>query len=414
MFPPEDKPLFLGLLVVVILGALVAAWVTTRPLPVPCRTPKADACRGGVARLYELGGNNPCLVVGVRVGEHYTAMCVDTGFAGPCLLSLPCLAVAPGMRSDDADVLGWCRRVQTLLASGTRPSASQQEAALQHFVRQNRCSDFTSGCTMRLASIGATKESTSEMLLTPALELRTAKREEGGPDTTQKRTGGTEAAGDAPASASEWTSPRACSGQPVAEVLTSTPMPTLHLLTCDWLVQNAPSLLSPHDGVLRTNLSAEEFAAEQRTLRPVSTELSGGAFVATILVEGVRLRVTVDSGAACYLSLGKDAGKRLRTCRPTGKTLRQVGANGEHICSNVVRARVEMAGVAEEVNVAINDLAVHGEDGYIGVCYLRHFDLCVTRDTLFARRNAAEFDATLLDGTLSDQPCPGPAPSCVS
>lgn len=358
-------------------------------MPGACQTPQAEACAGSVGRLLEVGGANPCMAVCVRFGGFRTAMCIDTGFAGPCLLSLPCLATAPAFPADDrsdADCTDWCRRAQSALGD---VSATRQEAALQAFVRQERCSTFTSGCTMRLASIGTTKESTSDVVLAPPLELRT-------PD-------------------GRWTSPRACSGQPVAEVLTSTPMATLHLLTCDWLAQNAPALIAPHEGVLRTNLDAAAFAREQSTLRSVSTEMSGGAFVATIRVEGVPMRVTVDTGAACYLSIGKRSAEKLRTCRATGKTMRQVGANGERICSHAVLAHVEMGGATEEVPVLVNNMDLDSEDGYLGFCYLRHYDLCVTPDTLYARRNPSVFDPTLLDATLSTKGgCPDALPACAA
>lgn len=393
-----QNPLMIIVAVVVVIlcvWVVGTSWLDVNAAPPPmgaCRTHTADACAGTVATLYEVRGANPCMVVAAQVGETRTALCIDTGFAGPCLLSLPCLALAPSLTDmSDAGVRKWCASAQTSVAA-SRVSTSRQEAAVHAFVRLNRCSNFTSGCTMRLASIGTTQESTSEMLLTPPLQLHT-------PD-------------------GKWTAPRACSGQPVAEVLTSTPMPTIHLLTCDWLVQNAPALLAPHDGVLRTNMSAAELAVEQSSLHVVSREMSGGAFVATIKVEGVDMRVTVDSGAACYLSIGKQSASKLKACRATGKTLRQVGANGEAICSHAVLADVVLGGVSDatvhSVPVLVNDMNLDTEDGYVGFCFLRHFDLCITPGVLYARRNGARFDSTLLNDTLSgDKTCTEPLPGCV-
>ena len=368
-------------LVALVALALLLVWLRDTPLGA-CRTPDAEACHGRDAALYEVHGNNPCLVVRARVGQSTMAFCVDTGFAGPCLLSLPCLAHAPPP-GDAEDIGAYCARVQGGLATAPVAVGSQQ-AALHAFVHHNRCSDFTAGCTMRLSSVGATKEQTSEMLLTPALQLRT-------PDGA-------------------WTAPRTCSGQPAGEVLTSTTMPTLHILTCDWLNQNGPALLCPHDGVLRTNLTAAEFAGERASLHSVSTERSGGAFVATVRVGGVPLRCTVDSGAACYLSVGQQAASKLTSCQATDRTMHQVGANGEHICSRVVVSRVDFGGVGGDVPVLINDRPLDGEDGYLGVCFLRHFDLCCTTGALYARRNGAAWDATLLDGIFGRTPCVGSAP----
>lgn len=367
-------------LVVLVAAAVGYALHLRRCEPARCATLGAETCAGTVATLHEVRGANPCLVVRARLGDHQTLFCVDTGFAGPCLLSMPCLALESG--AEVVSVEEACEARQRALA-GALPSSVAQEAALQRFIARNRCSDFTAGCTMRLASIGSTKEQTSEMILAPPLELETPE--------------------------GRWTAPRACSGQPVAEVLTSTAMPTVHLLTCDWLTQNAPALLCPALGVLRTNLTPEELAAERGTLRSASTELSGGAFVATVYVDGIPLRVTVDTGAACYLSVGAQAASKLsasRESQSTTKTMRQIGANGERICATAVYAHVEMCGAgASDVPVLVNNLALDGEDGYVGLCFLRHFDLCVTRRELFARRNAAAFDVGLLDGLLSDQPC---------
>ena len=383
----------LALVAVLALLVCVGMLLVRRSSPdAPCHTPHAEACHGSIVGLHEVGGSNPCAIVQARVGQYRTAFCIDTGFAGPCLLSLPCLARAPAL-SEGEDVVAWATRAQPAIVAA-RTSSIEQAAALNEFVKSNRCSDFTSGCTMRLASIGATRESTSEMLLAPPLELATPNGEGGAPSVF-------------------WTSPRACSGQPVAEVLASTPMPTLHILTCDWLIQNSPALLSPHAGTLSTNLSSDVFAVERASLHVIATELSGGAFVATLKVEGVSLRVTVDSGAACYLSIGKQASGKLRACRPTGRTMRQVGANGERICAHAVLARVDLCGATEEVPVLVNDMALDSEDGYVGWCFLRHFDLCVTPDTLYARRNASPFDASMLDAVLSEAPCAEPSPACV-
>jgi predicted aspartyl protease len=385
----------LALVIALALLACVGLLLTRRgSAGAVCLTPRADSCGGSVAALYEARGANPCAIVKARIGEYCTAFCIDTGFAGPCLLSLPCLARAPPLAPVD-DVVEWAERAQPVVALAAA-STVEQASALHAFAVRNRCSDFTSGCTMRLASIGATKESTSEMLLSPPLELAT-------PNVR----------GEAEPLSSLWTSARACSGQPVAEVLASTPMPTLHILTCDWLVQNSPALLAPHIGTLTTNLSSDAFAIERASMHTIATELSGGAFVATIKVEGVSFRVTVDSGAACYLSLGKQAASKLRTCRPTGRTMRQVGANGERICAHAVTAHIELCGSTEDVPVLINDMALDSEDGYVGWCFLRHFDLCVTPNAVYARRNAAPFDASMLDTTLSDTPCAEPCMACV-
>lgn len=366
-----------ALAIAVAVVALLVVVRVFRSVPTAvCRTFGADTCRGNDLRLIEVKGSNPCFVLPARIGDYETVFCIDTGFAGPCLLSMPCLVLESNRPV--GDVHGWCDTMQHTLIS-KQTSQEQQEAALQAFLSRTRSSDFTSGCTMRLASIGATKEHTSEILLTPPMCLSTVE--------------------------GDWSSPRACSGQPVAELLTSTPMATLHLLTCDWLAQNSPALLLPADGRMRTNMSAVDFAKERLTLHSLSTTLSGGSFVAQVRVGGHPLNVTVDSGAACYLSIGKQAADKLK-CKMSGKSMQQVGVNGERICSSEALASMEMIGeTVESVPILINDMNLDGEDGYVGICFLRHFDLCVTPQEMFARRNALPFDLTLLDAMLSERSC---------
>ena len=379
----------------------VIVWMAAQLLPPRARS-AADGGGGALGcdaafALYDVRGTNPCLAVRARIGSYETVFCVDTGFAGPCLLSLPCLALEstrPVPTSGGADdVARWCDDTQQRLGRERAPETRQQQA-LARFLSATRSSDFTSGCTMRLASIGATTEQTSEILLTPPLELYAR------PTASGERPDGLTA------------SARACSGQPAGEILTSTPMATLHLLTCDWLLQNAPAMLSPVEGALRTNLrgAALEDARGGRpgAFHTVSTTLRGGAFVATVRVGGADMRVTVDTGAACYLSVGHTAAARIAQCASTGASMRQVGANGERICAQLLLAAVEMAGVAfAGVPVTVNDRDVDEEDGYAGVCLLRHFDmLLLPHGELLLRRNAFEFDAGLLSAIVSHTPCP--------
>lgn len=368
--------------------ALVLMWNRYNHAGGACQTPLAPSCHGNAIELTEIPGANLCFVVRARIGTHETVFCIDTGFAGPCLLSLPCLRAEQRLAQNaDGGVASRCAALQTQLA-GSATTQSEQQSALEGFIVANRCSEFTSGCTMRLASIGMTREQTSDVLLAPAMQLAT-------------RDG-------------HWTSPRACSGQPPAELLTTTPMATLHLLTCDWLIQNGPSLLQPAEGVLRTHMDATALATERASLRSVSTTMRGGSFVATLRVNGAPFEVTVDTGAACYLALGANAVARLRRCQQTHRTMQQVGANGEHICSHAVVCTVEFAGAREDVPVLVNDSDVDGDDGYLGACMLRHFDLCLTRGELLARRNPRPFDAKLLEATLGTRPCAGPAPACAA
>ena len=148
--------------------------------------------------------------------------------------------------------------------------------------------------------------------------------------------------------------------------------------------------------------------------------MSGGSFVAELIVGGgEKIRVTVDTGAACYLAIGSDVASKFRTgsCVATGKVVHQLGANGERVCAHVITTSVQMAGqLLLDVPVLVNHGSVPGEDGYVGYCFLRHFDLCVTSREMLARRNDAPLDLHMLDGTFDGASACGEGPprQCTS
>jgi len=72
--------------------------------------------------------------------------------------------------------------------------------------------------------------------------------------------------------------------------MTNHEMSSPHILTLDYLMHQAPCLISPSRGVLRLGLGSVEFLAEAARHRSVSHVLHGGAFVCVVRLDGVPFR----------------------------------------------------------------------------------------------------------------------------
>ena len=105
--------------------------------------------------------------------------------------------------------------------------------------------------------------------------------------------------------------------------------------------------------------------------------LSGGAPVVNVVIDSETYVCTVDTGAPGPICLGAKASKRLRRCKPTSTSITQYGVNNEAICSNIVSADVSLLGSIHVKDAALflNDTPVDHTDGYIGLGFLRAFDL---------------------------------------
>jgi hypothetical protein len=308
---------------------------------------------------------------------------VDTAYAGAPVLSTSYLAtLAEGTSgllrgSVEARYRAAVRRLRQGVAADARHAALAR-------VRHTTCRAFTSGCTMRLMSIGTIAEAQSDMLLCPPLRLGAARADVD------------------------------------ADVFVTHPLPTsVHVLTCDYLLHRAPCVLAIAAGTLHLRLSNVEVATMAPGFRFFAARFVGGAFVVDMLVGDAPMRVVVDTGAVATLSLGRTAAKRLRTCTrgaPPRRTA-QAGVNGEEVCSDVLRAPVRVGGVEATgvidlgvVDVLVNEGEVEGADGYVGLGLLRAVDLWLEPGRIGFRRNglAPRSSMATVEGA-----CPsGGLPSC--
>ena len=342
----------LGLLVsLLLLVALVAALDTVAPNKVRLT-------------LASTGPLDECLVLEADLGGDVVFFQVDTGYAGPPVLSTSYLAVHAGRLLEASAVSGVRARYRAVLRSLRNLVTDEQRAlAVDVFLARASCRAFTSGCTMRLMGISNTVEQQADMLLCAPVAFRA-------PTGWMRRL----------------VKP---STQADAEVFVTNPLHgSCHILTTDFLRQAAPVLVRM-SGEMELYVPSARAALYSATFHTVPLRLVGGAPVVTIAVGGVEFACTVDTGAPGPISLGAQAVERLprRLCRQTQFVSQQSGVNGDTVCSSVIVAPVTVAGGPrfESLPVFVNSAVVEATDGYVGMGLLRAFDLFLTHTTLGLR-----------------------------
>lgn len=334
---------------------------------------------GGAVRLQMklTSGHSPVLALPFRIHGYESVFILDTGYAGAPVLNARLLHLPGNQCVDEA--------LRHISEVDTSRQASYRQ--LLRFAEKNHCIDYTSGCLQRLMGIGASSESSSDMLMCPGIELV---RHGGG--------GG-------------YTCPKAVTPLPLADVvMTNHEMASPHILTLDYLMHLSPCLISMSREVLQVAMSAVEFGVHRARSTSMATQLSGGAFVCTVEVDGHPFRCTVDTGAGTTVCIGRSGSERLRARSQPNHHLQQVGIHSEQICSDVVRSgTVRVAGSQfRNLPVFLNSMETDVTDGYVGLGLLRAFDMLVTPTELFARRNGRdaygmrEYSAVLRPGPCAE------------
>jgi len=305
-------------------------------------------------------GKNESLVLRGKVGSYAGLWQLDTGYAGPPVLSTSYLATQrPTMPT--TSVAAEYAAARTAMGD-TAVTTEARLAAVDAFVRATGAFSYTSGCTMNLAGISGVVTQQADMMVCPPLAL-----------------GGQ-------ASPKEWAAVR-------ADVFVTNPLPnSVHILTIDYLLSVAPVCLELGRGALRTRVPVASMAILAPTFSaPAPLELSGGAPVVRLAVGGVAFRCTLDTGSPTGVALGKEASRALTAvegARPLARHVVQTGVNGERLCGALVSAPVSFLGfVVDDAPVLCNDVDTEGVDGYVGMAFLRGFDLLLTSSTLRARRS---------------------------
>tara|TARA_B110000046_G_scaffold177225_2_gene203748 strand:- start:25 stop:966 length:942 start_codon:yes stop_codon:yes gene_type:complete len=260
--------------------------------------------------------------------------------------------------------------------------------ALKGFMNDTHSHSFTAGCTTTMMGIGASTQMSSDMLLTHALVLE-------GPGGMM-------------------TTPRGCDASPPAEIMTTTDMPTPHIITIDWLRQVGPCVIEPFLGRLRTSLPVAEVLRMTQSFCKLKTTMSGGAFVAQVSVGGEEMALTVDTGAGVTIALSSQAARRVRDCsRQRAQKAIQHGVTGETVCSDVVRCPVAFGDhKLRDCPVFFNDSEVEDADGYVGAGLLKQYDILILHDALYVKKNGDASDLFVDDVTRGGECKGGLATRC--
>lgn len=300
---------------------------------------------------------NEVLLVECIWNDTPSLFLIDTGYAGPPVLS------RSYMTTQDPVVKDIQERYQSVIAQMQSVTEKDEHEAIHGFIQKNECFVFTSGCTMRLMSVGATEVQQADMMMCAPLSLRNTWRGFHAPkNDTQSR----------------------------ADVfVTNSLRSSVHILTCDYLLHHAPSLIDIGQGILRCNLDPLELLTLSTRFHKFPLSFSGGAFVIPISIYGTVFRCTVDTGAPGPICLGKDAVKKLSGCQklPKNMSVKQQGVNGEQMCSDVIVVEVEFCDESFATPAFVNSLAVEHVDGYVGLGFLRAYDILLSHGGIGFRKN---------------------------
>jgi len=310
--------------------------------------------------LVKTPSGSQVMLIDVRLGDgSYALFQVDTAFGGPPMLSKTYLSQVPPVYAA-GNVQK--RYSQAANAKGGSEDGAGEEAVERFLARCKNCRTFASGCSMQLMSIDAIQTHHSDLILAPALQLQ----------------------GKLPSSSSSFES----------DVLLTHSLPgSVHILTLDYMMHRSPVLIQPGKITFHASLSWYD------SFRMVEVRHVAGVFAIPIEVDGVGMEVMLDTGSSTGLTLNRSAFRRLpRGTNPSSssssavhKHIVQRGVNGERTCNNLSLHRIVLAGYEVDadplpVMVKATDGSVSGEvDGYMGLPFLRAFDLWMEQDKIGVR-----------------------------
>jgi hypothetical protein len=308
-------------------------------------------------------GSAEVLVLGAKLNGTPRLFLLDTGYAGPPVLSINYLASASSYSNDPTREFKNAMRQMT----EKRLSVDEETRALASFVASSRCVSYTSGCTMRLMSIGGVQEQQAYLFLCDALQFKTV--------------------------SGRYLAPRK------SDIVVTHALPeTINILTCDYLTQMAPCLLSMKKETLSVQMDAAQYAALLPTFTMFEFRQNGGAFVASFFLSSLEFHLTIDTGASSTICLSREAGDRLRRHADAKLTavdgnIVQEGVNGERVCATLLRTDVVFANkVWADCHVLHNDKSMKGVDGYAGLAFLRAYDWLICKQQIGCRLSGLEIE----------------------
>jgi hypothetical protein len=305
--------------------------------------------------------NEALVVEGLVSGKEYLFL-IDTGYAGPPVLSVSYLSCREKEKGTSVE-----ERYFSSVGNAEGLGEEGVVAALSSFLKRG-CISYTSGCTMRLMGIGSVEEQQADMFLCDMLKMRTVSGFGG---------------------VGHFSAPKRTSTSSQGDVFVTNELPkSVHILTCDFLLHSSPCVLLNEKREMLLNLPPDQDMIWRRRMTPLPFFMHGGSFVVPILVEGVTLHCTLDTGAPAPLSLSSSSSSKLSGKKKEKKsTLFQTGANGERVESSLFDASVSFGGEEVETTYLLNSSESQGVDGYIGIGILRGFDIFLSRSYVGVRKN---------------------------
>lgn len=301
-------------------------------------------------------GLNEALILETKLGARDFLFLIDTGYAGAPVLSRHYLAVRDPVHVNIVE------RYKKIMQDMSRVTEDDEHRALTDYIQTCGCLPYTSGCTMKLMGIGSTVEQQSDMLMCPMLQIKTVHDRFYAP----KR-----------------------DAAPHADVfVTNSLRSSIHILTSDFLLHHSPTLISISKRQMETNIPPAVFLSMMPQFVMQDSLFSGGSFVVKFSVQETEFECTLDTGAPGPICLGSQAVKKIKKCfLRESKVLKQTGVNGEDICSELIETDVKFCNQVLRVPIFVNNHPTDHVDGYMGIGFLRAFDLLFTHQQVGFKRN---------------------------
>lgn len=309
--------------------------------------------------LQKVDDKNERLLLRATVLNKHVLFMVDTGHAGPPVLNRKYLAVQDANINDIVeDYENTMRKLQSI-------TEYDEYMAMNQLVSTHGCLQYTSGCTMKLAGIGSVEERRGDLLLCPRLQIKTTL---GLYDSSKKLETG-------------------------QVFITHSSKESVHILTSDFLLHNSPCIISHENQTLHLNVHVLELVFLKKSFQTIPYDFNGGAFVITMLVENEPFRLTVDTGTPGPISIGENAVHKIKgfSYQNSKGVLKQQGVNDSIIHSNVLQLNVHFCDSDYNVPCFINNVSPPDVDGYVGLGFLRAFDILIDTHGIGFSKNKLNF-----------------------
>ena len=309
--------------------------------------------------------NQESIVLLAKFNNREQMFLIDTGYAGPPVLSMSYLTTRDNFSASMSN-----RYSNVMRQMNTKISQNKINKYLNEFVNTSKCTSYTSGCTMKLMSIGDVQEQQAHMFLCDSIQMKTL---DGKYHEFRK-----------------------------SDVLvTHSLQGSIHILTCDYLTQMAPCMICMAKEELHLKMTTNTAFRERLSFTRHPFRLNGGAFVVQFNISGKNFNLTVDTGSPGPICLTKNAGNSLPQKHIVKKHIIQEGVNGERVCSNLIICDVVFSNHTwRDCQIMHNHHNLKGVDGYVGMAFLRAYDMMIETNSIGFRLSGLPIES--IEGTSGE------------